>query len=321
MTEEGDKPKEKIVSREELIGFVQLVIIFTAILAGRQIGNVYSSYRELNSLSINLAFSEEAASNYLLDALQGRNSTMKIGMAMTLGGFTSQQGQVTETPDYVRKWMISVTLSPIVVTQPEVSDVDLTMSVEGKQVLSQSFAFPSQKVGYVAYLMRNMTLSVDDAETLRQQIEAGAASHAGEVQIVVQGTAKARVLWLETNLPFKTIKYPLVRAPSLVLDGTHWETQDASGATARVGEFTTAVTLFSNPTRVHSLTQNVTCRFYKVGVNEPVTVVMKTATAAAGTVSTYFFNITPREPGEYYYTIETEGKLIVTDSTHLIVTA
>ena len=84
-----------------------------------------------------------------------------------------------------------------------------------------------------------------------------------------------------------------------------------SGTTGGVGEFTTVVTEFDNPTRLHSITQNVTCRFYREGVVEPVSSVTKTATAAAGTVSTYFFNITPAEPGFYYYTLESMGRLIL----------
>jgi hypothetical protein len=46
-------------------------------------------------------------------------------------------------------------------------------------------------------------------------------------------------------------------------------------------------------------------------MEEPVSSVTKKATAAAGTVSTYFFNITPAEPGVYYYTLESMGRLIL----------
>ena len=311
MAEEGDKPKEVIVSREELIGLVQLVIIFTAILAGREIGNIYGSYNELTHLSVNLALSEAAISNYLLDAMEGRASTLDVGLAITIPDFTSEEGQVTQTPDYVRKWLISVTLSPIVVTQPEVSDVELAMFIEGEQVLTQSYEFPRQKVGYISFIRRNITLAVNDVETLKRLVADGAAAHAGEVEVIIRGRAKTNVLWFESNLPFTTIRYPLVKAPSLVLQESHWETQDGSGIMASVGEFTTVVTKFDNPTRLHSVTQNVTCRFYREGVDEPVASVTKTATAAAGTVSTYFFNITPSEPGVYYYTLESMGRFIL----------
>jgi hypothetical protein len=309
----GDK--EKIVSREELIGLVQLVIIFTAILAGREVGNLYSSFGELSRMSVNLSFTEEEMAAYLLDAIQGRNSTLNVGMAVTIPGFTSTEGQVTQTPDYVRKWLISITLSPIVVNQPEVSDVDLTLLVEGQPVLSKTYTFPREKVGYISFLKRNIPLTVDDEATFRRLVGEAAAAHAGEVEITITGRAKANVLFFESMLPFKTTKYPLVSAPNLTLDKSGWETVDGSGKTARVGELVSVGISLSNPTRVHSLTQNVTCRIYLEGGTEPVATVAKTTTAAAGTVSTYVFNFTPRDPGVYYYTLESTGFPLTTEAS------
>ena len=149
--EEGDKAKEKIVSREELIGLVQLVIIFTAMLAGREIGNLYGSYRELSNLSVNLSFSEEEMSTYLRDTMQGRNATLTVGMASPSPASTAPRDRSRRSPTTFRKWLISVTLSPIVVNQPEVSDVDLVMYIEGHQVLSKNYTFPRAKVGYITY--------------------------------------------------------------------------------------------------------------------------------------------------------------------------
>ena len=309
----GDK--EKIVSREELIGLVQLVIIFTAILAGREVGNLYSSFGELSRMSVNLSFTEEEMAAYLLDAIQGRNSTLNVGMAVTIPGFTSTEGQVTQTPDYVRKWLISITLSPIVVNQPEVSDVDLTLLVEGQPVLSKTYTFPREKVGYISFLKRNIPLTVDDEATFRRLVGEAAAAHAGEVEITITGRAKANVLFFESMLPFKTTKYPLVSAPNLTLDKSGWETVDGSGKTARVGELVSVGISLSNPTRVHSLTQNVTCRIYLEGGTEPVATVAKTTTAAAGTVSTYVFNFTPRDPGVYSYTLESTGFPLTTEAS------
>jgi len=310
--------KEKIVSREELLGLVQLVIMFTAILAGREIGNLYSSYGELTHMSVNLNFSEEEMAGYLRDAMQGKNSTLNVGMAVTIPGFTNTEGQVTETPDYVRKWLISVTLSPIVVTQPEVSDVELTFKVEGQSVMTRSYTFPREKVGYISFLKRSLPLSVDDEETFTRIVREAAAEHAGEVEVTVTGRVKANVFFFESMLPFETTKYPMVSAPSLILDGSHWGTLDGSGRTARVGELSYVEMVLSNPTRVHSLTQNVTCRFYREGENEPVATVTKKTTAAAGTVSTYFFSFTPTDEGTYYYIIESSG-FTQTDTPRLTV--
>ncbi len=299
--------KDKVVTREELIGLVQLVIIFTAILAGREIGNLYSSYGELTRMAVNLSFTEEEMAGFLRDAMQGENTTLNVGMAVTIPGFTSTEGQVTETPDYVRKWLISVTLSPIVVTQPEISDVELTFLVEGQPVLTKTYTFPREKVGYISFVERSIPLTVEDRETFTRLVREAAAEHAGEVEVTVTGSVKANVIFFESTLPFKTIKYPMISAPSLILDGSDWETMDGSGKTAKVGELAFVGISLSNPTRVHSLTQNVTCRIYSEGEMEPVAIVTKTATAAAGTVSTYVFNFTPTSEGTYYYTIESSG--------------
>jgi hypothetical protein len=299
--------KEKLVSREELMGLAQLVIIFSAILIGREIGNLYSSYGELSRMSVNLNFTEEEISAYLLDTIQGRNSTLNIGIAVTIPGFTSTEEQITQIPDYVRKWIISITLSPIVVNQPEVSDVSLAMLVEGQQVLNKTYTFSKEKVGYISFLNRTIPLTVEDEEAFRRLVSDAAASHAGEVEITITGLAKANVLFFETMLPFKTIKYPLVLPPHLTLEQSRWDTMDGSGKTTRVGELSSVRISLSNPTRVHSLTQDVICKIYLEDGAEPITTITKTTTAAAGTVSTYFFNFTPTQEGVYYYTLEAAG--------------
>jgi hypothetical protein len=318
----AEKDMEKIVNREELIGLVQLVIIFTAMLVGRGVGDLYSSYGELSRMSVNLSFTEEEMSSYLRDTMEGKYSTLNVGMAVSIPGFTSTEGQITQTPDYVRKWLISITLSPIVVNQPEVSDVDLIMLVEGQQVLSRTYTFPREKVGYISFLKRNIPLTVDDETVFRKLVNEAAAAHAGEVAITITGHAKANVLFFESMLPFKTTKYPLVLPPNLILDKSSWETIDGSGKTARVGELASVGISLSNPTRVHSLTQNVTCKVYREGGTEPVATVTKTTTAAAGTVSTYIFNFTPVDPGDYYYTLESVGIYLVAEaSPHLTVSS
>jgi len=311
----ADEEKEKVVSRKEIIGLVQLVIIFTAILAGREVGNLYSSYNELSKMSVNLDFTEEAMAAYLRDAIQGKNSTLNVGMAVTIPGFTSTEGQITQTPDYVRKWLISITLSPIVVTQPEVSDVQLTLLVEGQPVMSRNYTFPREKVGYISFVKRNITLTVQDEATFRRLVSESAAAHAGEVEITIQGRTRANVVFFESMLPFKTTKYPLVSAPSLTLSQSGWETIDGSGKTAKVGELSSVNILLNNPMRVHSMTQNVTCQIYMEGSEKPVATITKETTAAPGTTSTYLFNFVPKEAGTYYYTLESFGISLPTESS------
>ncbi len=304
---EAPKDKEKIATKEELIGLVQLVIIFTAILAGREIGNVASSYGELNRLSVNLDFTEEAMSNYLRDAMQGRNGTLNVGLAVTIPGFTSTEGQVTQTPDYVRKWLISITLSPIVVTQPEVSDVYLTFQVEGQTIMNRTYSFTREKVGYITYVNRNLPLYIGDQEAFKKLLSDAAAAHAGEIEVTFTGRAKANVFFFEAMLPFKTTRYPLILPPTLTLTRSGWETTSGSTTTSNVGDLTYVAIALDNPTRVHSITQNVTCRIYLEGEDTPVATITKVTTAAPGTQSTYDFNFIPSKPGTYIYSLDSSG--------------
>jgi hypothetical protein len=321
----AEKEKEKIVSREEIIGLVQLVIIFTAILAGREIGNIYGSYNELSKMAVNLNFSEEEMSNYLRDTIQGKNATLNVGLAVTIPGFTSTEGQVIQTPDYVRRWIISVTLSPIVVTQPEVSDVEVIFLIEGHQVLSKMYSFPRAKVGYISFLNRVIPLTVDDEAEFKKLVSDSAAAHSGEVEVTITGRAKANVLFFESMLPFKTTKYPLVSPPTLVLDKAEWSVWDSLGTRipslypAKVGDRTGPEIVVSNPTRVHSITENTTLAVYLEGTPEAVFTQTKRVTAAAGTVSTYIFDFIPRSPGTYYFTLKSAGFNVTADTSPRLV--
>ena len=304
---EKRQDKDKIASKEELIGLVQLVIIFTAILAGRQIGSVYSSYGELNRMAVNLEFSEEGMANYLRDAIQGRNGTLNVGLAITIPGFTSTEGHVTQTPDYVRKWLISVTLSPIVVTQPEVSDVYLAFQIEGHTVMNRTYTFTRQKVGYITFVNRKIPLSIDNVATFKKLVSDAAAAHGGEVEVTITGRTKANVLFFEAMLPFKTTRYPLVVPPTLTLTRSGWYNANGTTATGKVRELAYIELALDNPTRVHSVTQNVTCKFYLEGEQTPVATITKVTTAAPGTRSTYDFNFVPSKPGTYTYSLDSPG--------------
>jgi len=308
--------KEKVVTREEIIGLVQLVVIFTAILVGREIGNLYSSYNEVSKMAVNLNFSEEEIASYLQSAMQGKNTTLNIGLAITIPGYVGTEGQVTQTPDYIRKWLISITLSPIVVEQPQVSDITLNFYVEGEQVLSRTYPFPKQNVGYNSFLNRSLNLKVDDEAALRDLITRAAAAHGGEVEVTISGRAKTNVLFLESTLPFTTTRYPLVSAPSLQLLSATW--QDPGGAnitSSKVGETPFVTLKLRNLTRVHSLTQNVTCIIYKEGVTEPVFTKVKTVTAAPSTDATYVFIFTPETPGIYYFSLDSNGFQVLASSS------
>jgi hypothetical protein len=154
---------------------------------------------------------------------------------------------------------------------------------------------------------RNIPLTVEDEATFVSLVREAAEEHAGEVEVTVTGRVRANVFFFESMLPYRTTKYPIVSAPSLILDDSMWQTLVGLGWTARVGKLTPIRIELSNPTRVHSLTQNVTCTIYKEGELLPVATITKTTTAAAGTVSTYLFDFTPTTEGTYYYTLESSG--------------
>ncbi|MCW3979511.1 MAG: hypothetical protein NWF12_07160, partial [Candidatus Bathyarchaeota archaeon] len=59
-----------------------------------------------------------------------------------------------------------------------------------------------------------------------------------------------------------------------------------------------------NPTRVHSIHENVTVSIYREGAGEAVYTSWKIASVAPGSEATYIFQFAPEEPGVYYYALE-----------------
>jgi hypothetical protein len=62
---------------------------------------------------------------------------------------------------------------------------------------------------------------------------------------------------------------------------------------------------FRNPTRVHSLSENVTCTIHRDGV--PVASVTKEVSVAPDSEAVYIFQYTPNEPGDYRYILTLDG--------------
>jgi hypothetical protein len=303
---------EKVITREEFIGLIQLVVLFTAILLGREIGNIYSTYNEVSRLSVNLNVPEEEIARYLRDSLQGNDAKLRVGLAITIPGYIGSEGSVTQTPDYVRKWLISVTLSPIVVRQPEVSDVELTVLLEGEKILSKTFSFPREKVGYISFVKRSLDIRVDDKETFKQLVRKAAEKYGGEVNIQFTGKVKTHLLFLESLLPFTTKSYPFVSAPKANIISTQWSNQTGEKiSTSHIGKIVFTSIDVENPTRIHSITQNVTCKIFKedkgISLKEPVFEQTKQVIVASSSNATYVFLFTPPEAGVYRYYLETYG--------------
>ncbi len=292
------------VEGDDIISILFLALLFVAVLAGREIGGIYSSYEEMSQLAVVFQLGEEEIAGYVRDVLRGASSELQVGVALTLPSSRNVEGMVTQLPDYAHRWFISVTLSPIVVRQPEVSDVEVTLWVEGEALQTERFGFEREKVPYIALLDRSVTLVVEDVEGLRRAVGAAAEMYGGEVEIRFTGHALVHLLFLEAWLPFSTTRYPLVKIPHVEYISSRWSDTDGgpiaglqAGRTAYV-QFTT-----SNPTRVHSIHENVTVAIYREGAEGLVYSASKIASVAPGTSATYVFQFTPKEPGAYYYSL------------------
>lgn len=229
---------------------------------------------------------------------------MEVGMALTLPSFRNVEGTVTDLPDYARRWFISVSLSPIVVQQAEVSDVEMTLWIEGEAIQASRFSFEREKIPVITMLERSVTLSIEDPDGFREAVTEASEMYGGEVEFKLTGQAMVHVLYLKTWRPFSTTRYPLVRAPHVDYVSSRWTDIEGSpvanlqtGRTAHV-EFRT-----SNPTRVHSIQENVTVSIYREGSEEPVHTSWKTALVAPYSTATYVFRFIPEEPGAYYYAL------------------
>ncbi len=280
-----------------------LVLIFMSIMAGREMGSFYASYDELKSLKVLFRVSEEDMSVYLRDVLIGGAPDLGFGLAITLPAVDDETKLVTETPDYARRWIISVTLSAVMVRQPSVSDVELELLVEDEAFVQETFIFPKEKVSYLGLVDRGVELKVGDTQSLRSTIMEAAGRYSGEVKMEVRGRVRAHLWFLETWLPFSTTRYPLVEVPHILYGSSEWRSLDgAPVSSVETGQPIMVSVSFRNPTRVHSIRENVTCTILMDGV--PVADVVKEVSVAPEGEAVYVFQYTPDEPGEYIYVLE-----------------
>lgn len=295
-------------SWEDLVSVLQIALIFFALLAGKEIGDIYSSYREVSQLSIIFDVREEEIARFVREVIAGGEADLDVGLAFTLPSAWSIEGTVTEVPDYVRRWFISVTLSAVVVQQPEVSEVEVQLWVEGEPMLTETFPFEREKVPYMGLLKRTMALRIDDTERFHKAVQEASERYGGEVEFRFMGQALAHVQFLKVRLPFLTARYPLVKAPHLDYLSSTWTDTDSSPISLiRVGEDTYVSMRLRNPTRVHSIWENVTLAIYRAGSEDPVLTTKKEVGVAAGTTATYVFRLSIEEPGVYHYALEAPG--------------
>jgi hypothetical protein len=297
--------------REELFAFLKLAMLFIVLILGREAGRIYSSYTEVSQLSIIFDVREEELAGFVREFMEGGDPDLRVGLMLSIPSAQSIEGHVTKVPDYARRWLISVYLSAVVVRQPEVSDVEIQLWVEDELLEEQAFSFVKEPVPYSSLLKRNMSLSIGDAEAFRGAVLEASDCHGGEVEFRFNGTVDAHLLWMRMQLPFFTLRYPLVTAPRFEILSSGWVGFDGAPVSEGiVGREVYVSARFENLARVHSVWENVSVSFYEVGSHDPIGRITKTVGIAPQTAGSYVFPFTPEREGVYSYVIEASGERV-----------
>jgi len=307
------------LGRDDLRGVAVLVLLFVAVMGGRELGNLYSTYREIQGLQVVFQVSERDLASYLLAVQGGGEASLEVGMVIASPQVNTETGLVKETPEYVRRWLVGLTVNPVSVVQPAASDVELEMLVEGVVVERGVYPFPREKLGFLTYRTRVLQLRVGDPGALRRAVEGALDTYGGEVEVTLRGRVRIHLLFLETWLPFQVSRYPLVRVPHLEYLGSRWMGYaqgevEALGA----GEGGYVLAVFRNPTRVHSLMENITCSLGPVGGRAALNV-SKTVSVPPGLEGEYVFPFVFEEAGEYVYVFARGGEVLGASPRPLVV--
>jgi len=300
------------ITRDEIVSLLQAALLFFALLVGRELGDIYSTHHEVSQLSLGFVVEEEEIAGFIRDVLAGDDAALEVGLAFTLSQMRGVGEPVTKMPDYVRRWFISVTLSAIVVQQPEISEVEVNMYVEGEPVLTATFPFEREKVPYLRLLKRTMALHIEDPERFREIVQEASELYGGEVEFTFNGEALAHNLFLRAWLPFSTTSYPLVRAPHLDYLSSNWtNTEGQNIRRISAGRDVYVSVQLWNPTRVHSIWENVTVAVISEGSDVTIQKIQKEVGVAPTTEATYVFRLSLEEPGLYRYSLEAPEGLSV----------
>jgi hypothetical protein len=309
------------LERDELISVLFMVLLFVAVLGGRELGNIYGSFQEVSKLKVMLELDEEETATFLEEILQGENPDLDIGVALTLPSVTNVEGMVTRLPDYTRKWLISVTVAPVLVHPPEVSEVEIDIKVEDEVVQTVAFDFGREKIHYLSYRDKTMPLIIDDPDRFREAVLDASERYGGEVMLTLTGRAQVHVLFLNDWLPFSTTRFPLVKLPHLEYISSEWTELNGQPVTRlQVGRSAQVTFEMNNPTRVHSIHENISVAIFQEGVDEPVYTDVKTASVAPDSKATYTFQFLPPEVGRYYYILDAPDAFTVNASSTNVLT-
>lgn len=310
----GDKP----LQRDELIGALTLIILFVSIVGGREIGNYYASYQEMTRLTVLFEVTEEELSRYITGLVQGEQTDLDIGLIITAPGANNTADIVISTPDYVDRWLIGLTVSPIVVNQPEASEVELEMLIEDEVVDEALYDFPKQKISFIKFTDRALSLEIEDIDEFSRIVENASQGYGGEIKVTFRGRVHMHLLFLDTWLPFSVTRYPIVKAPHLGYIDSSWRSYtEGEVDSISVDEGGYVLVEFRNPTRIHSLGEEVTCNIHRDGDLIPYLSITKTVQVPPDTVGQYIFQFTISEPGEYTYKI-VSGDRVLTDNTDIL---
>jgi hypothetical protein len=292
--------------------------LFVSIVGGREIGNYYASYQEMTKLSVLFEVTEEELSRYITDLIQGGESDLEIGLIITAPGANNSANIVTDTPDYVNRWLVGLTVSPIVVNQPEASDVELEMFIENSIVDEELYSFPKQKISFITFTDRSMSLEIEDIDEFRDTVEMASDTYGGEVKVTFKGRVHMHLLFLDTWLPYSVTRYPIVRAPHLEYVESGWRSYTEGEVTSLSSvEGGYVLVEFKNPTRLHSLSEDVTCIIYKDEAQ--VLEVTKRVQVPPNTNGQYIFPFTLLESGDYTYRVVSDAGVLADNSIVLSV--
>lgn len=301
--------KSKPIKRDEIMGVLTLILLFISVVGGREIGNYYASYQEMTELKILFEISEEELSSYILDLIEGGDPNLEIGLIITSPNANNAADIVTSTPDYVNRWLIGLTVSPVVVNQPEASDMELNMYIEDNLVEKAHYNFDKQKISYISYTKRSFRLDLEDHKEFRRLVEESSKAHGGEVKVIFQGRVHVHLLFLDTWLPYTVTRYPLVSSPRLDYVDSVWRSYtEESISTLKLNEAGYVLVEFRNPMRLHSLVENVTCSILKDDKIE--TNITKNVKIPPDSTGQYIFPFSLTEPGNYTYRLISNARFL-----------
>ncbi|MBD3171772.1 hypothetical protein GF326_04815 [Candidatus Bathyarchaeota archaeon] len=310
----GSKP----IKRDEIMGVLTLVLLFISVVGGREIGNYYAGYQEMTELKILFEVSEEELSRYILDLIEGGDPTLEIGLIIASPNADNAADIVTSPPDYVNRWLIGLTVSPVVVNQPEASDMELNMYLEDNLVEKEHYNFDKQKISYISYTKRSFKLDIEDLEEFRRLVEESSKAHGGEVKVMFQGRVHVHLLFLDTWLPYTVTRYPLVSSPRPDYVDSVWRSYtEESISSLKINEAGYVLVEFRNPMRLHSLVENVTCSILKDDKIEMN--ITKNVKIPPDSTGQYIFSFSLTKPGNYTYRLISNARVLAEGDEHLSV--